>query len=942
MENRVVRVAVGNVVKCAVVRFLLLGTFLLTQSFTFATQSVTLAWDPSPDPTVVGYKVYYGVASLTYTNVIDVGDATSVTISNLVEGTTYYFAATAYNILGMESAFSAETVYTVPAGSGNQPPTLNAISNLTINEDAGQQTVNLSGITSGATNENQTLTVGATSSNTGLIPNPTVTYTSPNTTGTLTFTPVANAYGLATITVTVNDGGASNNTVSRTFTVTVNAVNDPPTLNAINNLTISENAGQQTVSLSGISSGATNENQTLTVGATSSNTGLIPNPTVTYTSPNTTGTLKFTPVANAYGSATITVTVNDGGATNNIVTRTFTVTVNSVNQPPTLNAISNLTISENAGQQTVNLSGISSGATNENQTLTVGATSSNTGLIPNPTVTYTSPNTTGTLTFTPVANAYGSATITVTVNDGGATNNIVTRTFTVTVNSPPTITSIPNQTIATNKSAGPIPFVIGDAQTSANSLALWASSSATTLIPTNRILFGGSASNRTVTLTPQANQSGTANITITVSDGSATASTTFQLTVLGSPAPPGAVFIITTNGAGIITPNLDPQKLVMGKTYSLTAIPAAGQEFAGWTGTYNSSNPQLTFLMSSNVVLQANFKASKFNPMTGTYSGLFYQDDEVRLSRSGFFSVSATKRGAYSGYIQLGAQRYPISGRLDEQGQTAKTILRRNDSPLALNLWIGSGDDSDQIFGRLTNETWLATLVGDRAVFNARTNPAPFAGKFTMRIPGQLGDPSLPAGDGFGTVSVGAGGRALFAGKLADGTLVSQSAMLSKDGMWPLYVPLQSGDGLILSWLAFTNLENSDFSGSLSWIKSPNEKAQYYPGGFTNECLAVGSSYVPPVGANILNLASAQLEVAGGNFICGFTNCMTLGKNSKVTSDDHRLAMSFALATGIYRGTTTDPNGKSWPFKGAVLQKMNEGYGFALGTDQSSAVVFQP
>jgi hypothetical protein len=118
---------------------------------------------------------------------------------------------------GMESPFSSEVSYLVPLNVPivNQPPTLNAINNLTINENAGLQTVSLSGITSGATNENQTLTVTAASSNTGLIPNPTVNYTSANTTGTLTFTPVANGYGTATITVTVNDGGTSNNIVTK-------------------------------------------------------------------------------------------------------------------------------------------------------------------------------------------------------------------------------------------------------------------------------------------------------------------------------------------------------------------------------------------------------------------------------------------------------------------------------------------------------------------------------------------------------------------------------------------------------------------------------------------------------------------------------------------------------------------------------------------------------
>src|SRR5664280_1352135 len=245
------RVVVRDVVWRVVVGFLLGGCLIFAQPNAFATQSVSLAWDPSPDTNVVGYKVYYGVASRTYTNIVDVGDVTNTTISGLVEGTTYYFAVTAYNILGMESDFSAEVSYTVPVstGTGNQAPTLNAIANLTINENAGLQTVNLTGISTGATNEVQTLTITAVSGNTGLIPNPTVNYTSPGTTGTLTFTPVANANGSATITVTVNDGGASNNIVTRTFAVAVNSVNQLPTLNAISNLTINENAGLQTVSL---------------------------------------------------------------------------------------------------------------------------------------------------------------------------------------------------------------------------------------------------------------------------------------------------------------------------------------------------------------------------------------------------------------------------------------------------------------------------------------------------------------------------------------------------------------------------------------------------------------------------------------------------------------------------------------------------------------------
>ncbi len=560
----------------------------------FATGSVTLAWDSSTNPIVAGYNVYYGGASGTYTNEISVGNATNATISGLVQGTTYYFAATAYSASDIESPFSSEVSYLVPLDVPivNQPPTLNAISNLTINENAGLQTVSLSGITSGATNENQTLTITAISSNPGLIPSPTVSYTNANTTGKLTFTPTVNGNGTAIITVTVNDGGTSNNIVTQTFTVTVNAVNQPPTLNAIGNLVMNENAGLQTVSLSGITSGATNENQTLTVTAISSNPGLIPSPTVSYTNANTTGKLTFTPTVNGNGTAIITVTVNDGGTSNSIVTQTFTVTVNAVNQPPTLNAIGNLVMNENAGLQTVSLSGITSGATNENQTLTVTAISSNPGLIPSPTVSYTNANTTGKLTFTPTVNGNGTAIITVTVNDGGTSNNIVTQTFTVTVNAvnqPPTLNAIGN--LVMNENAGlqtvSLSGITSGATNENQTLTVTAISSNPGLIPSPTVSYTNANTTGKLTFTPTVNGNGTAIITVTVNDGGTSNSIvtqTFTVTVNAVNQPP------TLNAIGNLVMNENAGL----QTVSLSGITSgATNENQTLTVTAISSNPGL-------------------------------------------------------------------------------------------------------------------------------------------------------------------------------------------------------------------------------------------------------------------------------------------------------------------------------------------------------------
>ena len=175
--------------------------------------------------------------------------------------------------------------------------------------------------------------------------------------------------------------------------------------------------------------------------AVSSIPGLIPNPTVNYTSPNATGSLSYKPVANQSGTAVITVTVTDNGGTAlggiNTFTRTFTVTVTPVNDAPTLNGITDSApILEDAALQTINLTGITAGG-GESQTLTVTATSSNPALIPNPTVSYTSANATGSLSYTPASNLSGSAVITVTVTDTGGTANgginTFVRTFTVVV-----------------------------------------------------------------------------------------------------------------------------------------------------------------------------------------------------------------------------------------------------------------------------------------------------------------------------------------------------------------------------------------------------------------------------------------------------------------------------------------------------------------------------
>jgi hypothetical protein len=115
--------------------------------------AVTLAWSSSADTNVTGYNIYHGGVSRIYTNNVNVGTPLTCTVSNLLRGSTYFFAATAYNALGMESDYSNETSYRVPV-----PPVPPRV--ITITVISGLEQIEVSGRRSevGPTSDRQPLT----------------------------------------------------------------------------------------------------------------------------------------------------------------------------------------------------------------------------------------------------------------------------------------------------------------------------------------------------------------------------------------------------------------------------------------------------------------------------------------------------------------------------------------------------------------------------------------------------------------------------------------------------------------------------------------------------------------------------------------------------------------------------------------------------------------
>ena len=334
------------------------------------------------------------------------------------------------------------------------------------------------------------------------------------------------------------------------------------------------------------------------------------------------------------------------------------------------------------------------------------------------------------------------------------------------------------------------------------------------------------------------------------------------------------------------------------------------------------------------------------NPVKGTYTGLFAQTSGPSPQSAGAFTLTATPKSTFTGSVQIGNARYSMHGQFDNNGFAQVPIKGRNlPSPTIVTLQLDFSSAPGFVEGMISNSTWAAELLGHRLVFDGKTFVSPQLGKYTMIIPGNGDGSTAPGGDSYATATVDKLGRIRMVGSLADGTRVMQSATTSLDALWPLYVPLYAGQGLLWSFISFTNFPQGNLlGGDLVWVKTNVAKAKFYPNGFTVETNAWGSFYQNPgAGQNPLNLASANLVLTGGGLSQPVSNSVTFTGNRGTSSSGGKLSLTFNPGVGTFSGRVA---GQGLPkpivYNGVALQVSNYAAGFFLGASQSSRVTVSP
>ncbi len=301
-------------------------------------------------------------------------------------------------------------------------------------EDATEQTIQIGGIKKGRAT-GPSLRFTAKSSNPSLVASPSISFVDGSASASIRYTTLQNANSTSVISVRAVEAGANqifddgdDGIFERSFTVTVLAVNDAPSMTTPTELAVSQKAGSKTVSnfVTGISTGGGSDEQNQVLSAftvTADASFFVVQPSI-----SSTGTLSFTPSPNKSGNVFVTVKLTDNGGVSNggvdSTTNNFVINILPVNDPPSFQLTGSTSLQAVNGPNTLIgfTTGFSPGGGEDELSQVV---SDYLVSVDSPWLFAVLPSISndGTLRFTPATDRNGIATVTVRVRDNGGTLN---------------------------------------------------------------------------------------------------------------------------------------------------------------------------------------------------------------------------------------------------------------------------------------------------------------------------------------------------------------------------------------------------------------------------------------------------------------------------------------------------------------------------------------
>ena len=416
-------------------------------------------------------------------------------------------------------------------------------------------------------------------------------------------------------------------------------------------------------------------------------------------------------------------------------------------------------------------------------------------------------------------------------------------------------------------------------------------------------------------------------------------------TLTGVPGP-GTLTLTGTNTIGSVT--------IGGTTPSITSslqLSTGSLNLSGVSPTANIKVTSGTLVINDSGDLNLVRTTLSTNPATkGNYQGLLTNPGSTNPlpfnatpSSAGRVTVSVAAKGAVSGSLDYAGLTYRFSGILGSNVVYQRTFTTVGKETVKLKLqWKPAASTIEAV---VTGGKFGTDVVSQGTLafieFNAKTNPAPQAGKYTLTSHSPSDD---GATNGYAATTVSPAGIATFVGKLKDGQPSSSTSMVLKDGACVLYLPTNNTGQLA----GVVDFEKNGAYGSVSGRLEeytqgrPSASGLMLPGSV--ESIEVdGELYTEPkAGSRVIDLdpSSGKLTLnvqyaTKGSAPRILTKQLTLNAENLlkvVGSNLERVRFGFATKTGILSGSFYDPKGGlTWRLEGIVLQDSGLFEGVVLG-----------
>jgi cyclophilin family peptidyl-prolyl cis-trans isomerase len=335
-------------------------------------------------------------------------------------------------------------------------------------------------------------------------------------------------------------------------------------------------------------------------------------------------------------------------------------------------------------------------------------------------------------------------------------------------------------------------------------------------------------------------------------------------------------------------------------------------------------------------IISERFSILAFADVVGTYSGLFIcTNSPVAPTNSGFLTFTVTPSGTFSGKLV-----FPAYGAIPIYSLSFENIYFTTGyysittsenvpvKPLSMAIYLDLSGGTDVALGTISSEAWSSQLICHRAVTKLSTHTTPATGKYILSLqPGN--QTNKPDTNGYAALVIASDGTMALSGALPDDTTFSQSAGVSTNGVWPLYV-IPAGyktNGMLMGWE--TNQASGGSSGQLYWYKASDIGAYY-----TNGVGIVSNMPVNSTGTNYARPATGSqysIIFQGGTIVPPLTNSLMVNEAGQFVvsnSPPDKLKISLS-ANGVIAGSILNSNdNKTLRFKGAFISPSQGGSGF--------------